>query len=443
MGASKMDTQEYGKRKTLVHLIRSGRSVAQAAKEVGRNRSWGNKWWRRFRDSQDWEALRDRPRTPKRQPRKLPSAVREAIRRARSELEAEAEEKDHLGYIGAFAIQARLREWNVCLLPSITSIERELRRAGIAKPRQKVVSAEVHYPHLQPTRPHELNQADILPRYLSGGTAIACFNALDVVSRYPSGRQYASRTAQNACDFLWAVWQEQGIPDYQQVDNEGCFSGGFTHPGVLGKVVRLGLLVGTQMVFSPFYHPESNGTVERFHQDYAKFVWQKETLPDLSAVRQRSALFYRNYRASHHHSQLQGRSPSECHLAQPGRWIPPGFHLPERLPLTAGQVHFIRAVDEHRQVKVLNLDWEVPKAQPNQGVWVTLNLTLSGATLSVFDFAPDAAKRTRLATHPFPLKEEVIPLAKEFQPKRPQQPAWFDLATRAVGYLVYRLSTIS
>jgi hypothetical protein len=239
------------------------------------------------------------------------------------------------------------------------------------------------------------------------------------------------------------VWQAQGLPDYQQLDNEGCFSGGFTHPGVLGKVVRLGLLVGTQLVFSPFYHPESNGTVERFHQDYAKFVWKKEVLADLSSVRQRSALFFRNYRASRHHSQLQGDSPIERHLAQPKRTIPAGFRLPNSLPLTAGQVHFMRAVDEQRQVKVLNLKWDVPKAQPSQGVWVTLNLTPAGATLTVFDAAPDAAKRTRLAKHPFPLKEKVVPLQEAFHPKRQQLPRWYSLATRTIGYLVYRLSTMS
>lgn len=165
-----------------------------------------------------------------------------------------------------------------------------------------------------------------------------------MVSRYPSGRQYTRRTAKNACEFLWSVWQEQGIPVYQQVDNESCFSSGFTHAGVLGQVVRLALLVGTQLVFSPFYHPESNGSVERFHQDYVHFVWQKALLPDLPAVRRRSALFYHHYPISCHHSQLQGRSPKECHLAVPGRKIPSGFRLPKRSPLTAGQVHFIRTI---------------------------------------------------------------------------------------------------
>jgi len=31
----------------------------------------------------------------------------------------------------------------------------------------------------------------------------------------------------------------EGLGKNPQVDNEGCFSGGHTHPYVLGKVVRL------------------------------------------------------------------------------------------------------------------------------------------------------------------------------------------------------------
>ena len=436
-----MDTSHCQERKTLIHLIRGGLGVTRAAQMLGRSRAWGYKWWGRFQ-RQGWEALRDRPRTPRRQPRRLPDQVYQAIRQVRSELEAEAQQPDQLDYIGAFAIRARLQALKVSPLPSISSIERELRRAGLVKPRHKAVPVAVDYPHLCPTRPQQVNQADILPRHLSGGVAVACFNAIDVVSRYPSGRQYATRSADHACQFLCAVWQEQGIPDYQQVDNDSCFSGGTRHPGVLGKVVRLALLVGTQLVFTPFYHPESNGLVERFHQEYARFVWQKGTLADLSAVHQRSALFLQHYRTSRHHRQLQGRSPTECHTVRSGRQMPAGFSLPQRLPVTAGQVHFIRAVDEHRQVKVLNLKWAVPRAQPRQGVWVTLTLTPQGASLAIFDAAPDAPRRTCLAQYPFPLKEKVVPLAKTFWPKRPHQRGWADLASQLLTHCLHRLSTM-
>lgn len=410
-----MNTQEFELRKTLVHLIRSGRSLRQAAKEVGRSHGWAKKWWRRFRRRQSWDDLQDHPRVPKHQPGKLSDAMRQVIRRTRSELEATAQEKDGMMYVGADAIRGCMQAQQIADLPSVSTIERELHRAGMVRSRQKQEAREVQYPHLHPTEPHSLIQSDILPRYLTGGMAVACFNAIDVVSRYPSGQQFEHRTARCACEFLVKGWQEQGIPTFQQVDNEGCFSGGYTHAGVLGQVVRLALLVGTQLVFSPFYHPESNGFVERFHQDYAAFVWNKALLPDLSAVRQRSALFFQNYRQSRHHSQLQGRSPAECHQSKSTRLMPDGFTIPEPLPLTCGQVHFIRSVDKQQRIKVLNLDWEVPLAQPGQGVWATLNIALSQATLFVFDTAPDVTARQTLAQHVFPLKEAVLPVEQAFK----------------------------
>jgi len=415
-----MNTTVLEQRRVFIHLVRSGKSIPEAAQAVGRGRAWGYKWAKRYFAEQDWEALQDRSRRPHNQPNRLPASVYQAIRQTRSELEAEAQNKDRLGYIGATAIRDRLAAKGVRPLPSVSSIERELRRAGMTRPRQGATPVSIAYPHLRPTQAHQLIQADILPRYLAGGTAIACFNAIDVVSRYPSGCQFERRTAANACEFLLSVWQEQGLPQYQQLDNEDCFSGGHAHPNVLGKVVRLALYFGVQVVFSPFYHPQSNGTVERFHQDYARFVWQKERLTDLAAVRQRSALFFSLYRNSRHHRQLQGHSPAQLQQMPPPRCIPPDLRLPDKLPLTAGQVHFIRGVDRQHQVKVLNRLWTVPKAQPNQGVWVTLHLSPKGATLSVFDTAPDAPKRICLAKFDFPLKEAVVPLNPVFRPESPQ-----------------------
>lgn len=128
---------------------------------------------------------------------------------------------------------------------------------------------------MRPTKPHQLIQVDFVPRYLPNGPFVSCFNAIDVVSRYPTGRQYTTKRSEDAASFLLQVWRDLGVPDCTQVDNEGCFSGGFNHPRVLGKVLRLALMVGTELVFSPIRHPESNGHAERFHQDYSKNVWAR------------------------------------------------------------------------------------------------------------------------------------------------------------------------
>jgi hypothetical protein len=271
---------------------------------------------------------------------------------------------------------------------------------------------------------------------LPGGPLVACFNALDVVSRYPAGRATRTKRAADAVTFLVYVWQTLGVAQYTQVDNEGNFSGGTTHPGVLGQVLRAALYVGTEQVFTPFYHPESNGAIERFHQDYVDHVWTDTYLETLEDVERQAQHFFQQYRQSRHHTALQGRSPAEKHAERPARKLPANFRLPSgKTPLTAGRVHFIRKVSSARTISVLNLTWTVPTAQPDQGVWATLTFTAHGATLRVYDAAPDAAQRSCLGEHSFPLTESVQPLRPEFQ-TRQLRPSWFTSVARAVGHVV-------
>ena len=414
---------DYEDRKSLIHLLNSGKKPREAARELERSPSWAYKWKKRF-EMEGWAGLQSHSRAPKHVPRRISAQMYQEILRMRSELEAEAENKDSLGYIGADAIYGRLHTRGITPLPAVSTIERLLRQAGKTRPRLPQTEKEVLYPHLQPTAPHQLTQVDIVPHYLTGGQSIACFNSIDVVSRYPAGKQYANKRSGEALDFILHTWRELGLSEYLQMDNESCFSGGYKHPGVIGKIVRLALYVGVQPVFSPFYHPESNAFVERFHQDYSDFVWKKEHLENLAAVRQRSALFFPNYRSSHHHSALDGYSPLEIHCAVPARKLLLDFSLPNPLPITAGQMHFLRAVDEKRSVLILNKVWSAGIGVPDQGVWATLSLRPGGATFHIYDAAPDAQRRRCLAEHPFPLKEPVVPLLPQFDPKQTRLPWW-------------------
>ena len=415
---------DHEDRKSLIHLLNSGKTPCEAAQELARSRAWAYKWKNRY-EQDGWAGLRSHSRAPRHIPRKTSAEVRQSILRIRSELEAEAEDADNLGYIGADAIYGRLCQEGIGPLPGVSTIERILRQAGKTKPRPPQVEKEVVYPHLQPTAAHQLIQADIVPHHLTGGQSIACFNGIDVISRYPAGRQFAHKRSVDAVDFVSHLWRELGLSTYLQMDNESCFSGGYKHPGVIGKVVRLALYVGVQPVFSPFYHPESNAFVERFHQDYSDFVWKKAFLEDLAAVRQRSALFFPNYRNSLHHSALGGKSPSGIHHATPARKLPADFSLPNPLPITAGQVHFLRAVDEKRNVLILNKVWSAGSGLPGQGVWATLSLKPSGSMLRIYDAAPDASKRRCLAEHHFPLNEPVVPIQPQFVQSQ-NHPKWLQ-----------------
>jgi len=405
-----MSTELLTERKVAIMQLKQGKRVEEVAQSLNRSTGWVSKWHQRFKE-EGWSGLRERSRAPKRQRNRLSPMLQQAICQARLELEAEAALGTALKYIGGRAVRTRLKREKITPLASIASIERVLRQAGLTRKKGTATKAVILYPHLQPSEPHQLCQVDIFPQYLQGGQRVACFNAQDVVSRYPTGQALAQRRSQDAAGFLLHVWQEVGIADYTQVDNEGCFSGGATHPYVLGKVVRLALAVGTELVFSPVNHPESNGYVERFHQDYSRHVWQDTYLADRTAVQTQADRFFQQYRQRQDHAALEEQTPYERHHQSRPRTLtkPIALATDKRRPLYEGRVHFIRRVSESGTVRVLNVNWPLPKFDPTKGVWVTLELQTKEATLSIFDAAPDVQTRACLAIYPFPLKERVQP----------------------------------
>jgi transposase InsO family protein len=404
-----MKTDLFTERKLAVMQLRQGKTMPQVANDLDRSLGWVSKWKQRYKEG-SWTGLKDKSRAPIQHGNQTSTKIREEIVKARLELEAEAELGKGLKYIGSRAIRTRLKQKKITPLPSIATIERVIRAAGMTKPKPKSVKPEIIYPRLHPTQPHQLCQVDYVPHFLQGGQRVACFNALDVVSRYPTGRAYKQRRSLEAAEFLIHVWQEMGIPQYTQVDNEGCFSGGVTHKYVLGKVVRLALTVGTELVFSPIYHPKSNGSVERFHQDYDDHVWEDTYLSDLDAVHQQGQSFFALYRQREDHTQLNGQSPATLHHQQQPQKLGSDFQLAaKKRPLREGRIHFMRCVTPEGTVRVLNVNWTVPNFDPTKGVWVTVEFKTKGATLSIYDEAPDVQQRRCLATYSFPLNESVLP----------------------------------
>lgn len=405
----------YSKRMSAIHLLRSGTPVEQVAEELGKSRSWVYKWRARFQAANDWLDLQDHSRAPQHCPGRLSGATRQAVCRIRSQLEAEAGQQEKLVYVGSQIIQSRLEQEGYQPLPSLASIERILSAQGMTKPRHSPSQQEDHYPHLHPHQPLDLIQVDIVPNFLQGIRWIACYNAVDVVSHYPTGEQFFQKSSLHSAQFLIRVWQQLGLPKYIQMDNEGCFSGGFTHPRVLGKVLRLCLYVGIELVFSPLRHPQSNGWVERFHQDYNNNTWKKTTFTGLLDIQLTSQHFFDRYRHSQHIEELEGRCPEEVHFAQPVFRLPENFALPDPIPLTTGRVHFMRKVSPQQTIELLNSDWDASSAEAGQCVWVTLEFAPKGARLRIYDQAPDANEHHCLEERDFPLQEAVLPLRPEFQ----------------------------
>ncbi len=406
-----MKTCLFTERKTAIFQRKQGKTAKEIAEILNRSVAWVYKWQKRY-ETNGWAGLEDQSRSPKKHGRRLSPSVQQAIRDARLELEVEAALGTGLKYIGGMAVKTKLKQKRVSPLPSIPSIERVLRDSGLTRKESLSPKLDITYPRLRPNQPHQLYQVDIVPHFLPGGQLVSCFNAIDVVSRYPTGQALAQKRAEDAAKFLIHVWQEMGIPRYTQVDNESCFSGGFTHERVLGQVVRLALHIGTELLFSPTYYPQSNGFIERFHRDYNRHVWDNTYLDSINAVNLQSSHFFPLYRRRQSHGKLQGLSPEFIHHQISPRKLVASFVYPApKIPLRSGRIHFIRRVNPDGVVRVLNVNWTVPKFDETKGVWVTIDFQVKKSTLSIFDAAPDVQDRNMLISHPFPLDESVQPFS--------------------------------
>ena len=403
-----MKTSTFQERKLAIFQLKKGKKMEEVAENMNRSLFWVSKWNKRYQE-EGWTGLQERSRAPKQHGKQLPMEIREAICDTRLELEVEAALGIGLKYIGGQAVKTRLKVNGVKPVPSVSSIERVLRETGLVQQKTKPPEPEIRYPCLRPIDIHQLCQVDIVPHFLRGGQRVSCFNAIDVVSRYPTGQAYAQRRSLDAVQFLIHLWQEIGISKYTQVDNEGCFSGGTTHKHVLGKVVRLALTAGTELLFSPVYHPKSNGFVERFHQDYNRHVWEDTYLENIAEVNQQANWFFDLYRKRLDHSQLDGQSPQQLHHHSCPQKVADELVVTEaKMPLREGRVHFMRRVGEDGQARVLNVNWTVPEFDPTKGVWVTIDFKATGTMLSIFDEAPGRQERECIISYPFPLNEPVL-----------------------------------
>lgn len=157
-----MTRERLTERRVAIMQLQQGRTIEAVAQSVNHSVGWVAKWKARY-EAEGWSGLKKRSRRPKQISQATPVEVKAAICRVRMELEAEAELGLGLKYIGSRAIRTRLKQEKVKPLPSIATIERVISTTGMTKPRAKKDQVRVTYPRLQPNRPHQLTQVDIVP----------------------------------------------------------------------------------------------------------------------------------------------------------------------------------------------------------------------------------------------------------------------------------------
>lgn len=414
-----MDDQlEEALRHQAINHYLAGERRCDICRALGRSTAWFDKWWARYR-RYGRAGLQSRSRAPRHVHNRTALEIEEAIVRIRRVLEDRTDPELKYAFIGAPTIRTELKRTALRPVPGLRTVERILQRRELTQPRRKRKDPNeptAYCPVPVPHGPNDVHALDIVIRHVFGGERVCSFHLLDRATHYPLLRQYPDKSAVSAKAFLVVTWQTVGLSRLLQMDNEATFCGGYRFPRVFSQVVRLCLFVGVEVVFIPFYSPRKNADIESFNSDWDQAFWQRERFRDLAHVQGESPIFERWYRTRYEPPALQGLTPTEARMDFTPRLVAADFawHLVEdRLPLTAGQVHFIRLVNSRGQIKILNELWTVNEKLGGEYVWATISTTEQ--RLRIYHQEAPKSARQLVTEYECEIAEEVQELAPAYR----------------------------
>ena len=388
-------------------LAEAGWRTGAIAQELGRSPRWVRKWVRRY-ESEGEKGLEDRSRRPKRSPNRLDDATRGEILRVRAELK-----KHRHANVGATAIRAKMQRVRVVAeVPSEASIKRVLRDAGVTRAyrkKRRSTGSILGLPTI--TRGGIWQQADwIQDRWLPGAIKYQSLQISDVGSDMVSSDQYYRRTVYNAvCHLIGQAWPTMSIPYATGTDNAFARSSHPDNPWTLW--VKILLMFGVEVIVSPPNTLGFTNHVENINglwQDRTINRWHYSTIDELRADTKLFIDWANNERAILDTNVHDTPYPAE-HIAaitDQLRWLPNGFDLntyigsggANTLPIAKGRVTFLRHIDEHHTITIVQTHWRVPESLP-QGALVVAGIDTATGQL-VIRYQGDIISRHRYPIEP-------------------------------------------
>jgi hypothetical protein len=364
-----------------------------------------------YRAHHPWTRFRSAPRAPHHHPNQLSAKSERRIVRLRQLLMRHRQPRLRFTSVGVRTIQ---KEWGRRYpepAPSLSTIQRVLKRYHLTT-QPPTPCRHAYRPHPLATYPDAVHATDIITRWITGGEVVQTFNTVDIYSNDAYSTSHATKTAAAACDHLLQSWQQFGVPDVAQFDNESAFSGG-NHPWVLGKGVRLCLSMGIEVLFIPLGEADYNSPVETFNHLWAQPFWGLHHFTrrrDVSRVQRTFLAWYR----SQYIAPRQPDTPERMRLGAPVHTLAPreATGLPHRLPICAGRVHAVRRVSPEGQVRFLNQTLRVGKRYRERYVWLTLET--AHQRLSIWYQGRAGASWRRLKTVEAPMSDPVVAVPKRF-----------------------------
>lgn len=202
-------------------------------------------------------------------------------------------------------------------LPSVSTGNRILKRAGLVKPRRRFRRIEPMSPIFDPKRCNEVWSADFKGQFRMGnGQYCYPLTIADSFSRFVFMAKGLLHPSLEGClQGFEDVFREFGLPEQIHTDNGTPFASA----QALGRLTRLAvwfLELGIEPVYSDPGHPEQNGRHERMHLE----LKGEATRPpgyNLQGQQRKLNSFVRFYNEVRPHDACDKKPPVRSHIFSP------------------------------------------------------------------------------------------------------------------------------
>lgn len=327
----------------MVAAVRRGASLRQVADQFGVALGTVQRWLARASgkrlDRVDWNA---RSTAPKRT-RRTNAAIEQQVLSIRRWLR----ERSVLGEYGAAAIRREMEARQIEPCPSIRTIGRIVERRGLLdgrkRRRRSAPPPGWYLPDVAAARA-ELDSFDTIEGLaIRGGPHLAVLTGISLHGGLVNAWPQRALSAKTVVELLMGHWQDMGLPDYAQFDNDQRFTGPRQYADAVGRVSRLCLLLDIVPVFVPPNETGFQAAIESFNGRWQAKVWSRFEHRSIRGLKTRSA----NYIAA-----ARGRRAARIESAPVRRLFPKRWHLNlQKHP--QGKIIYLRRTNDKGQVTVL------------------------------------------------------------------------------------------
>ncbi len=316
------------------------------------------------------QPLFDRSSAPNCQAAQTSQHIEAAIVALRRSLALESD----LGFVGARAIAAALRERVPLETPSLRTISRVLVRHGLLDAKKRVrrpaPPSGWHLPAVA-VRAADVDTFDCIEDLPIEGVGLGhVLTTKSLLGPLVAAWVATKISAHFVIACLTSHWSKHGLPCFAQFDNDTRFQGPHNRPNVIGEVIRFCLRLGVTPVFAPPRETGFQADIEGFNALWQAKVWRRFHHADAAGLQTRSDSFCLAYTALR--AARQDRSAAR--RPWPSRTPP--------LTIKTGTIVFIRRTSESGQVRILEQAYDVDAQWPHR--LVRCELDVATRTLRFF-----------------------------------------------------------